>query len=174
MRRTAIITFYVTAAATLAANAYTSEHTAVGVFTGLWAPLALFLALELVERSLRVAWARLVVGFLALVAGWTSYVHLVEVFTEGGADGVSRWLLPLTVDGLMVVARAAMVDRPTPPTRQDGPVHVEATVEPANEPVAIEAAEEREGGFINHRIECTHPATPAARKACREARRQNV
>jgi hypothetical protein len=117
VKRTSASTFYACAVATLAANVYASNHTVVGVLTGLWGPLALFLSLELLERvpcKGREGMARKVgVGLLAFVAGWTSYWHLVHVFTEGGADTLSRYLLPLTVDVLMAISRAAMVSRPS-------------------------------------------------------------
>lgn len=174
MKRTAAVTFYVTAAATLSANVYASNHTTIGVLTGLWGPLALFLSLELVERSLRVIWARVAVGFLALVAGWVSYGHLVTVFTEGGADTASRYLLPLTVDVLMAISRVAMVSTPSPALLpREVPVQVEAIIEepPVVQVPAVERVGRGVATFIDHRTQCTHEQTPAARKACREARR---
>lgn len=176
MKRIAACTFYVAATATLAANIYESNHTVVGVVTGLWAPLALFLSLELVERCLEARWARWAVGFLAMVAAYVSYWHLVHVFAEGGADQVSRYALPFTVDLLMAISRVAMVTKTKAAVVEQAPA---PTLPTPQEEVVVEvpmpelpAAEERGGvGFINHREHCTHAATPAARRACREARR---
>lgn len=111
-RRTAASTFYATGAATIAANMYASEHTLVGLATGFWTPVALFLALEMVERvptKGRSGQLRVVgVGVIALIAAWVSYWHLVHIFTVGGADAVSAHAMPFTVDVLMALARAAM------------------------------------------------------------------
>jgi len=111
-------TFYATAAATIAANMYASEHTFVGLATGFWTPVALFLALEMAERvhcKGRMAVLRKIgLGILALVAAWVSYWHLVHIFTLGGADPVSAHAMPITVDVLMAIARASMVYRPAP------------------------------------------------------------
>jgi hypothetical protein len=121
-RRTAAMAFYVCATATLAANMYASNHTPVGILTGLWGPLALFVALELLERVPcrgRLGRVRQVaVGVIALMAGWTSYWHLVDVFYAGGADAITAHGMPLTVDLLMAIGRAAMVARPSAPARR--------------------------------------------------------
>lgn len=111
-RWTATSTFYATGAATVVANMYASEHTLVGLTTGFWTPVALFLSLEMVERvpckgrlgTLRTAG----VGVIALIAAWVSYWHLVHIFTIGGADPISAHAMPLTVDVLMAIARSAM------------------------------------------------------------------
>lgn len=117
-RRTAGATFYATGAATVAANMYASAHTVLGLATGFWTPVALFLALEMVERvpcKGRLGLLRTVgVGVIALIAAWVSYWHLVHIFTEGGADAVSAHTMPLTVDVLMAIARSAMTHKAAP------------------------------------------------------------
>jgi hypothetical protein len=113
--RTAGGTFYATAGATIAANMYASEHTFVGLATGFWAPAALFLSLELMERVPLKGRAGLLrkvgVGVIALIAAWVSYWHLVHLFKVGGADPISAHAMPLTVDVLMAIARGAMVTK---------------------------------------------------------------
>lgn len=117
-RLTAAATFYATGAATIGANMYASEHTYVGLATGFWTPVALFLALELVERMprkgrlghLRIGG----VGIIAFIAAWVSYWHLAHIFTIGGADPVSAHAMPFTVDVLMFLARSAMHAKAAP------------------------------------------------------------
>lgn len=114
-------TFYATGTATIAANMYASEHTFVGLATGFWTPVALFLALEMVERvpvKGRTGTLRKVgVGVIALIAAWVSYWHLVHIFTMGGADTVSAHAMPLTIDVLMALSRTAMHVKPASPSR---------------------------------------------------------
>jgi hypothetical protein len=115
-RRTAGAAFYAGAAASLAANVYASQHSFVGVATGIWSPLAALLALELMERvPAKGAVGRGIkigVGFLALAAAYTSYWHIVHVFVVADADVITRYAGPLTVDVLMGLARIAMLHKP--------------------------------------------------------------
>jgi hypothetical protein len=115
-RRTAGAAFYLGAAASLAANVYASQHSFVGVATGLWSPLAAIVALELAERVPAKGKVgkgiKISVGFLALAAAYTSYWHIVHVFAVAGSDAVTRYAGPLTVDVLMGLARVAMLHKP--------------------------------------------------------------
>lgn len=121
-RRTAASTFYATGAATVAANMYASEHTPVGLITGFWTPVALFLALDLVERmpvkrGSKLGILRMVgVGVIAAIAAWVSYWHLVHLFKLGGADIIAAHSMPLTVDVLMAIARGVMTHKPSQPS----------------------------------------------------------
>lgn len=104
----------------LAANVAASAANVAGIASGLWAPLALLAALALLENgSMRGTWAKLAVGFLALVAGWTSYWHLVEVLEMAGThDPITLYLLPLTVDVLMALASPGMRTHRAAPARR--------------------------------------------------------
>lgn len=116
IRHTASAAFYIGAVASLAANVAASQHTFVGVATGLWSPLALLLSLELLERVPAKGKAGVVrkvaVVFLAAIAAWTSYWHLVHIFEDADLDVVSVYLMPLTVDVLMAIGRASMKPLP--------------------------------------------------------------
>lgn len=119
LRYTAGGAFYVAATATVAANVYASQHSPIGFLVGLWPPVAFFLSLELIERmplkgkQSYIRWAAL--GVLAIIAGWTSYGHLVHVVgTADVTDPVTLYGLPLTVDVLMVVARSVMNHKAAP------------------------------------------------------------
>lgn len=121
LKITANGTFYATGAVTIAANMYASEHTFVGLATGMWTPVALFLSLDLIDRVpvtgrlgvLRTA----AVGVIALIAAWVSYWHLVHIFKMGGADPIGAHAMPITVDVLMAIARGAMSHKTAAPAR---------------------------------------------------------
>lgn len=111
-RVTSRIVFGTGLAASLAANVIASEHTPLGVATGLWAPIVLLGAMAVMENVPAKGLAGRLrftgIALLAGVAAWNSYWHLVEVFTEGGADALSAHLMPLTVDVMMALAAPGM------------------------------------------------------------------
>lgn len=80
-----------------------------------WPPLALLLTVELISR-VPVHSRALVVGRLATaaiiagIAAWVSYWHMVGVASRYGEVGLSPYLLPLSVDGLIVVASICLVE----------------------------------------------------------------
>lgn len=47
---------------------------------------------------------------VATIAAWSSYRHMVHVALHVGEQPSIAWVLPLSVDGLLVVASIAMVD----------------------------------------------------------------
>lgn len=97
----------------LVANVAASEHSAAGIVTGIWAPVALLLGLTLLEMgAIKGRIYQYAVGALAAVAGWSSYWHLVEVMDMAGVhDPITKYGMPLTVDVLMALASPAMKAR---------------------------------------------------------------
>jgi hypothetical protein len=80
-----------------------------------WPPVALLFAVELISRvPVHRPWMagiRLVAAsILALIAAWVSYWHMAAVAAIYGETGSSAYLLPLTVDGLVVVASISLVE----------------------------------------------------------------
>lgn len=124
--RTALITartaFGVGVVVSLSANVLASAHTPIGIAVGLWTPVAFLLSMALIENvKAKGRWgtARLVgICFLALIAGWVSYGHLVDVARMGGADILTAHLLPLTVDVMMALAGPAMKRKAAPVARR--------------------------------------------------------
>lgn len=115
-------------AASVAANVLHAEPTIVGRAIGAWSPLALLLTVELISRvpvyrpslsALRMTATAVIAG----IAAWVSYWHMVSVAARNGESATSAHLLPLSVDGLVVVASISLVEiaaRLNPPaTRQD-------------------------------------------------------
>src|SRR5690606_17630864 len=80
-----------------------------------WPPLALLLTIELISRvpvhHRGLAVARLAATtIIAGIAAWVSYWHMVGVAARYGESGASPYLLPLSVDGLIIVASVCLVE----------------------------------------------------------------
>ena len=99
--------------ASLAANIAASEPTIVARVVAGWSPVALLIAIELAARvPSDGSWsghARTVAtATIAVIAGWISYWHMVEVALGAGESAVSAHLLPFAVDGLITVATVSL------------------------------------------------------------------
>jgi hypothetical protein len=102
-------------AASIAGNVLHAQDTLVSQVISAWSPIALLITIELISRipvhrrALAVArW-----GATALIAGiaaWVSYWHMAAVAARYGETGASPYLLPLSVDGLVVVASICLVE----------------------------------------------------------------
>lgn len=80
-----------------------------------WPVAALYLTIELISRipvhRRGLAFARLVAAaIIAGIAAWVSYWHMAGVAARYGETGASPYLLPLSVDGLIVVASICLVE----------------------------------------------------------------
>lgn len=80
-----------------------------------WPPIALLLAVELISRipihrrglaAVRIIATALIAG----IAAWVSYWHMAGVAARYGETGAAAHLLPLSVDGLIVVASVCLVE----------------------------------------------------------------
>jgi hypothetical protein len=102
-------------AASVAANILHAEPHLVSQTIAAWPPLALLLTVELVSR---VPVHRRALGLLRVlatvaisgIAGWVSYWHMTAVASRYGEVGTSPYLLPISVDGLIVVASISLVE----------------------------------------------------------------
>jgi hypothetical protein len=114
--------FGVGIAVSLVANVLASKHTPIGIGVGLWTPLAFLLSMLMLEHIPVQGWTgifrKLSIGFIALIAGWASYWHLVEVCQSAGADALTAHTLPLTVDVMMALASAGMKRKAAAPARR--------------------------------------------------------
>lgn len=99
------------------------------------APVALVLAVELATRlAWRTGWrwwlARWVgTGVIGAVTAVVSYRHQAGLFGAYGEDWLNRAILPLSIDGLMLVAAAALLSLSDKATRGDS-VEVVAPLSP--------------------------------------------
>lgn len=102
-------------AASVVANTLHAQDNPISQAIAAWPPLALLLTVELISRvpvhRRSLAVARLgATATIAGIAAWVSYWHMAGVAARYGEAGASPYLLPLSVDGLIVVASICLVE----------------------------------------------------------------
>ncbi|MFI6068233.1 DUF2637 domain-containing protein [Micromonospora sp. NPDC051227] len=102
-------------AASIAGNVLHARDELISQIISAWSPLALLLTVELISRvpvhrrHLAITrWAA--TALIAGIAAWVSYWHMASVASEYGETGGAQYLLPLSVDGLVVVASICLVE----------------------------------------------------------------
>lgn len=102
-------------AASVVANILHAQDNPISQTIAAWPPLALLLTVELISRvpvhrrslaSARLAATTTIAG----IAAWVSYWHMAGVAARYGETGASPYLLPLSVDGLILVASICLVE----------------------------------------------------------------
>jgi hypothetical protein len=129
-----------------------------------WPPIALLLTVELVSRvpvhRRALAAARIAAtAAIAGIAAWISYRHMAGVAARYGETGPAPHLLPLSVDGLIVVASISLVEltgrirtlTTTPPTDR-----------PTGKPVRRADPPEKPGRATRTRPARAKPDAPSA------------
>src|SRR3954462_5372245 len=96
-------------AASVSANVLHAHPNPISQAIAAWPPVALLLTVELISRvpihRRTLAATRLIAtALIAGIAAWVSYWHMAGVAARYGETGASPYLLPLSVDGLIVVA----------------------------------------------------------------------
>ncbi|WP_326549954.1 DUF2637 domain-containing protein [Micromonospora sp. NBC_01813] len=145
-------------AASVTANILHAQPNPISQAIAAWPPMALLITVELVtrvpvhRRSLGVV--RVVAASaIAAIAAWISYHHMVGVVARYGETGTVPYLLPLSVDGLIIVASVSLVElaarrretdsKPsasaTAPSEKSAP----AVVEPPPSPITADAVPAR-------------------------------
>jgi len=102
-------------AASVAANVLHARDNAISQTIAAWPPLALLLTVELISRvpvhrralaAIRIA----ATAIIAAIAAWVSYWHMAGVTARYGESPTSAHLMPICVDGLIVVASISLVE----------------------------------------------------------------
>jgi len=101
--------------ASLAGNVLHAADNPISKAISAWSPLALLLTVELISRvpASRGLASLGRLGATAVIAGiaaWVSYWHMAGVAARYGETGASPYLLPFSVDGLIVVASICLVE----------------------------------------------------------------
>jgi len=102
-------------AASVMANILHAQPNPISQAIAAWPPLALLITVELVTRipvHRRALGAARIVATSAIagIAAWVSYHHMVGVVARYGETGTVPYLLPVSVDGLIIVASVSLVD----------------------------------------------------------------
>lgn len=102
-------------AASVAANILHAQPQLISQIIAAWPPLALLLTVELISRvpvhRRALATVRLMAATaIAGIAAWVSYFHMAGVVSRYGETGTVPYLLPLSVDGLVIVASISLVE----------------------------------------------------------------
>lgn len=122
-------------AASVLANILHALDNPISQAIAAWPPVALLLTVELISRvpvgrRLLAATRLIATAIIAGIAAWVSYWHMAGVAARYGETGASPYLLPLSVDGLIVVAsiclvelggRIATMEQPATPTTAPAP-----------------------------------------------------
>jgi hypothetical protein len=102
-------------AASITGNVLHARDNLISQSISAWPPLAFLLTVELMSRvpihrrslaGLRLA---AMVG-IAGIAAWVSYWHQVAICSRYGETGAAPYLIPLTIDGMVVVGSVSLVE----------------------------------------------------------------
>lgn len=99
----------------IVANVLHARHNIISQSISAWAPLALLVTIELIARipvhRRRLSVPRLLAtAVIAGIAAWVSYWHMVGVALRYGEESGAAHMIPLSVDGLIVVASICLVE----------------------------------------------------------------
>src|SRR5207248_2481847 len=116
-------------AASVAANVLHARNNPISQGIAAWPPVALLLTVEWITRvpvqsryrsAARIATTAVIAG----IAAWVSYWHMAGVAARYGETGTAPYLLPFSVDGLIVIASISLVEL-ADRTRTDRPSTVD-------------------------------------------------
>jgi len=128
------ITLVLGVAASVTANILHARPNPISQAIAAWPPLALLITVELVTRIpvyhralgvVRVTSTSAIAG----IAAWVSYHHMVGVVSRYGETGTVPYLLPLSVDGLIIVSSVSLVELASRPDAN-------SARQPTSEPVS--------------------------------------
>lgn len=158
--------------ASIAGNMLHAENNPVSQAIAAWAPAALLITIELISKvpvqGRVLAFARLAAtALIAGIAAWVSYWHQVAVAVRYGETGASPYLLPLSVDGLVIVASICLVEL-ADRIRASGPMTAPSTGTPIRVTAPVPVAPQSKSPEIPRPAprpaepEITRPAKPVA------------
>jgi len=167
-------------ATSVAANVLHARPNPISQAIAAWPPLALLLTVELISRIPvhRRSLAVVRLGATASIAGiaaWVSYWHMAGVAARYGEVGAAPYLMPLSVDGLVVVASVCLVELAgriqsadnEAVTTVDAPADIHPDIKPAAAKPRGRPPRKRDTGTAVARLRARHPNLSAAQIAKR-------
>ena len=161
-------------ATSVAANVLHALPNPISQAIAAWPPLALLLTVELISRipvhRRSLAVVRLsATGFIACIAAWVSYWHMAGVAARYGEVGAAPYLIPLSVDGLVVVASVCLVELAGRIQHADASADIAqpeiADIEPDAVPEIVtpkvRTSRKRDTGSAVVKLRARHPDLPA-------------
>ncbi len=130
--------------ATVSGNVLHANGDLVSRIISAWPPAALLITIELiarvpVHRPAITAVRRAVTAVIAGIAAWVSYWHMVAVASQHGETPSASHLIPVSVDGLVIVASVCLVELAG---RIRARAHRQVTAVPADPAVRIAELED--------------------------------
>src|SRR5690242_6992811 len=157
-------------AASVAANVLHALPNPISQAIAAWPPLALLLTVELISRipvhRRSLAVVRLAAtASIAGIAAWVSYWHMAGVAARYGEVGAAPYLIPLSVDGLVVVASVCLVELAGRIQHADIAQPEKADIEPDAVPEIVSpkvrTSRKRDTGNAVAKLRARHPDLPA-------------
>ncbi|GID28879.1 DUF2637 domain-containing protein [Paractinoplanes brasiliensis] len=165
-------------ATSVAANILHALPNPISQAIAAWPPLALLLTVELISRipvhRRSLAIVRIAAtASIAAIAAWVSYWHMAGVVSRYGEVGAAPFLIPLSVDGLVVVASVCLVELSGRMQREVEEVNVRTAVETVAAPditadIEADAAplktrtpRKRDTGKAVAKLRARHPDLPS-------------
>lgn len=163
-------------ATSVAANILHARPNAISQAIAAWPPFALLLTVELISRipvhrrslsAVRLA----ATAFIAGIAAWVSYWHMAGVASRYGEVGAAPYLMPLSVDGVVVVASVYLVELSARLQPADAGADKSADIKADTVPRAARpksrTSQKRDTRKAVARLRARHPTLPAAEIAKR-------
>ena len=122
-KRMAATAFLAGAAVSIACNFIAADPTVLGRAAAVWPALAFLISAHLYQHiPVARGWMDVTrkMSILAImgVAGWVSYWHIVEVVLRAGESSTTAYIMPATIDAMMVIASAVYTAKPKPAARK--------------------------------------------------------
>lgn len=122
-KRWAATAFLAGTAVSIACNFIAADPTVLGRAVAVWPALAFLISAHLyqhvpVARGWMDVTRKLSILAIMGVAGWVSYWHIVEVVLRAGESASTAYIMPATIDAMMVIASAVYTAKPKPPARK--------------------------------------------------------
>jgi hypothetical protein len=153
-------------ATSVSANVLHARPNPISQAIAAWPPLALLLTMELisripVDRRLLATVRLIATATIAGIAAWVSYWHMAGVAARYGEVGAAPYLIPVSVDGLVVVASVCLVELADRTRNADIQPDTKADIARPEAVPRASTARKRDTAKAVARMRARHPDLPA-------------